>query len=59
MFMDVSAETVFDVVMDTDYRSTWDDSAIRDFDMCKIDGCNDIGYYACKFFMISWYTRTQ
>lgn len=52
VFMDVSADTVFDVVMDQEYRSTWDNAAIRDFDICKLDGCNDIGYYACKFWTI-------
>lgn len=47
-FSDVSAATAFDVLMDPVYRITWDDAAIRDYDICKLDGYNDIGYYAMK-----------
>lgn len=49
MFEDISAAIVFDVIMDQDYRPTWDDASIRDFDICKLDGYNDIGYYASKY----------
>lgn len=49
MFTDVSPETAFDVIMDPEYRPSWDEASIRDFDICKLDGFNDIGYYACKF----------
>ena len=48
MFKDVSAGTAFDVLMDQDYRPNWDDASIKDFDICKLDGYNDIGYYASK-----------
>ena len=48
VFEDISAATVFDVVMDQDYRPNWDDASITDFDICKLDGYNDIGYYASK-----------
>lgn len=45
----MSAGTAFDVLMDPDYRPNWDDASIRDFDICKLDGYNDIGYYASKY----------
>ena len=48
-FTDVTAGTAFDVLMDQDYRSNWDDASITDFDICKLDGSNDIGYYASKY----------
>ena len=48
-FSDISAATAFDVIMDPDYRPTWDDVAVRDYDICKLDGYNDIGYYASKY----------
>jgi hypothetical protein len=48
VFKDVSAGTAFDVLMDQDYRPNWDDASIKDFDICKLDGYNDIGYYAMK-----------
>jgi hypothetical protein len=47
-FSDISAATAFDVLMDPDYRHIWDDAAMRDYDICKLDGYNDIGYYAMK-----------
>ena len=50
VFEDVSAATAFDVLMDPDYRSNWDDASVRDFDICKLDGYNDIGYYASKYY---------
>ena len=45
----MSAATAFDVLMDPVYRITWDDAAIRDYDICKLDGYNDIGYYASEY----------
>jgi hypothetical protein len=48
VFKDVSAAAAFDVLMDPEYRQNWDDASIRDFDICKLDGYNDIGYYAMK-----------
>ena len=48
-FSDISAATAFDVLMDPDYRHIWDDAAMRDYDICKLDGYNDIGYYASKY----------
>ena len=49
MFEDVSSGTAFDVLMDQEYRPNWDDASIKDFDICKLDGYNDIGYYASKY----------
>ena len=48
-FSDISASTVFDVLMDGPYRSTWDENAIMDYNVFKLDGCNDIGYYAGEY----------
>ena len=57
VFEDVSAGTAFDVLMDPEYRSHWDDASIRDFDICKLDDSNDLGYYASRYFYadcVSW-----
>ena len=57
VFKDVSAGTAFDVLMDQDYRPNWDDASIKDFDICKLDGYNDIGYYASKSNCLCFYIR--
>ena len=43
--MDVSGETTFDVLMDGPYRKTWDDVMLQDYEPCRLDDNNDIGYY--------------
>ena len=55
----MSAATAFDVVMDPDYRLTWDDASMADFDICKLDGYNDIGYYASKKYTHVHCTKTH
>ena len=42
---DVSGETTFDVLMDGPYRKTWDDVMLQDYEPCRLDDNNDIGYY--------------
>lgn len=34
--------------MDGEYRKRWDEGSIVDYDICKLDGYNDIGYYASE-----------
>ena len=38
--------SLFDVLLDCPYRSTWDDHMVEGDDLYKIDHNNDIGYYA-------------
>eukprot|EP01129_Flabellula_baltica_P004617 TRINITY_DN1619_c1_g1_i1.p1 TRINITY_DN1619_c1_g1~~TRINITY_DN1619_c1_g1_i1.p1 ORF type:complete len:236 (-),score=64.52 TRINITY_DN1619_c1_g1_i1:31-738(-) len=45
----ISAELLYDVLHDPDYRKTWDDNMIDGHDIVKLDPYNDIGYYAAKF----------
>lgn len=47
-FKGVSAGAVFDTVLDGEYRSTWDENVIEDYEICRLDDCNDIGYYSSK-----------
>ncbi|XP_064404303.1 START domain-containing protein 10-like [Halichondria panicea] len=49
VFKGVKASTAFDVIMDSQFRRSWDDSVINDADVCKLDDCNDIGYYSMKW----------
>ncbi len=49
VFKGVKASTAFDVIMDSQFRRSWDDSVIDDADICKLDDCNDIGYYSSRF----------
>lgn len=51
-FVGVSAGTVFDTILDGGYRKTWDENVIEDYEMCRLDDCNDLGYYSSK----PWYT---
>ena len=44
----VSAGTVFDMLLDGDYRKMWDENVIEDYELCALDSTNDIGYYSRK-----------
>lgn len=48
-YSDVRASTLYDVIHDPIYRSTWDPNILEGKEICRIDNCNDIGYYASKF----------
>lgn len=47
-FDDVSASTLYDVLMDTEYRRVWDDFMIEGYDYCYVTPFSDVGYYAVK-----------
>ena len=44
----VSAGTVFDMLLDGDYRKMWDENVIEDYELCALDSTNDVGYYSRK-----------
>ena len=50
-FKDVSAEVLYDVVHDPDYRRQWDDHMIEGYEICTLDSTNDIGYYSGRELM--------
>ncbi|XP_074863761.1 START domain-containing protein 10-like isoform X3 [Carettochelys insculpta] len=45
---DVPAETVYDVLHDTEYRRKWDMSVIDTHDIARLAANADVGYYAWK-----------
>uniref|UniRef100_H3A9Z8 START domain-containing protein 10 n=1 Tax=Latimeria chalumnae TaxID=7897 RepID=H3A9Z8_LATCH len=45
---DVSAEVLYDVLHDTEYRRKWDSNVIETFDIGKLTVNADVGYYAWK-----------
>lgn len=47
-FDDLPAGTLFNVLMDAEYRRVWDDFMIEGYDYCSITPFSDIGYYAIK-----------
>ncbi|XP_062514251.1 START domain-containing protein 10-like [Corticium candelabrum] len=48
VFQDISADVLYDVIHDPDYRRVWDDHMIDGFEICTLDATNDIGYYSVK-----------
>uniref|UniRef100_V9L5V9 START domain-containing protein 10 n=1 Tax=Callorhinchus milii TaxID=7868 RepID=V9L5V9_CALMI len=44
----VSADLLYDVLHDTEYRRTWDPNIIETFDIGKLTVNADVGYYAWK-----------
>lgn len=44
----VTAATVFDMLLDGEYRKMWDENVIEDYELCALDSTNDVGYYSCK-----------
>ena len=47
-FVGVSAGTAFDALLDGDYRKSWDENVIDDYEVGRLDDCNDVGYYSSK-----------
>uniref|UniRef100_K7FHQ2 START domain-containing protein 10 n=1 Tax=Pelodiscus sinensis TaxID=13735 RepID=K7FHQ2_PELSI len=45
---DISAETLYDVLHDIEYRKKWDTNVIETFDIGKLTVNSDVGYYAWK-----------
>ncbi|XP_077423047.1 START domain-containing protein 10 [Vanacampus margaritifer] len=45
---DVSAETMYDVLHDIEYRKKWDTNVIETFDIGKLTVNADVGYYSWK-----------
>ncbi|KAJ6664783.1 hypothetical protein lerEdw1_005755 [Lerista edwardsae] len=45
---DVSAETLYDVLHDIEYRKKWDTNVIETFDIGKLTVNADVGYYSWK-----------
>ncbi|KAM3837534.1 LOW QUALITY PROTEIN: START domain-containing protein 10 [Vipera latastei] len=45
---DISAETLYDVLHDIEYRKKWDTNVIETFDIGKLTVNADVGYYAWK-----------
>ncbi|GBO98449.1 START domain-containing protein 10 [Eumeta japonica] len=45
-FEDVSADTLYDVLHDPEYRSVWDTHMLAAEDAGHINVNNDVGYYA-------------
>lgn len=46
---DVPAETMYDVLHDTEYRWRWDTNVIDTFDIGKLTVNADVGYYSCVY----------
>lgn len=47
---DVSAETMYDVLHDIEYRKKWDTNVIDTFDIGKLTVNSDVGYYSCMLY---------
>ncbi|CAF1467066.1 unnamed protein product [Adineta steineri] len=47
-FNDISAELLYDVLHDSEYRSTWDTAMLEGSDICTVQPNSDIGYYSIK-----------
>ena len=48
-FQGISASVAFDTIMDGEYRRLWDENVIDDFEICRLNNFDDIGYYSSKY----------
>jgi len=48
VFPEITAETLYDVLHDPDYRRTWDTSCLASEEIGILNVNNDVGYYASK-----------
>ena len=46
VFQDVSAETLYDVLMDSQYRTRWDKYMKENYEIGHINPNNNLGYFA-------------
>ena len=44
----VQAGEAFDAILDGAYRRIWDGNVIDDYEHCRLDDCNDLGYYSSE-----------
>jgi hypothetical protein len=48
VYVDVDMQTLFDVLMDGEYRPLWDAHMIESYTVGYLNPNNDVGYYASK-----------
>ena len=51
-FQGISASVAFDTIMDGEYRKLWDENVIEDFEICRLNDFDDIGYYSSKYIIV-------
>lgn len=44
-FDNISAELLYDVIHDGEYRRTWDSAMLDGYEICAVSYNSDIGYY--------------
>jgi len=47
-FSGVTADVLYDVIHDSQYRSTWDNAMLEGYEICTVSPNSDIGYYSMK-----------
>ncbi|CAF1013010.1 unnamed protein product [Rotaria sordida] len=47
-FSDISADLLYDVIHDGQYRSIWDTNMLEGYELCAVLHNSDIGYYSMK-----------
>ena len=52
VFPDISAEILYDVLHDPDYRKVWDTHMLESLEIGLLNVNNDVGYYASKWILL-------